>query len=77
MLLKVLIISVILVALTLLGLGIRLLFSHDAEFPSHSCALENGVTEDDGSCSACQLKDLVDCPQKKGNQGTTQMQSEI
>ena len=70
MLLKVLIITVLLIVLTLLGLGIRLLFSPDAEFPSHSCALENGETEDDGSCSACQLKDLVDYPEKKDSRGT-------
>ncbi len=68
MLLKMLIISVLLIVLAMLGLGIRLLFSRDAEFPSHSCALENGDTDSDGSCSACQLKDLADCPEKKGRQ---------
>ena len=71
MLFKVLIISVLLIILTLLGLGIKLLFSPDAKFPSQSCALENGETEDDGSCSACQLKDLADCPEKKDSRRTS------
>jgi len=52
------------VAFIMLALGIKLWLDPGAEFPSHSCALETG---DDGSCSACQLKDLVDCPENNSS----------
>lgn len=64
MFLKVLIISVILVAFIMLALGIKLWFDPDAEFSSHSCALESGDLDEDGVCSKCQLKDLTNCIEK-------------
>ena len=63
-----LLISVILVAVIMLGLGIKMLFDPDAEFSAHSCALEDGNLDEDGACYKCQLKDLADCPENKGNQ---------
>lgn len=71
MVIKLIIISIILVAIIMLALGIKLWLDPDAEFPTHSCALETGETEDDGSCSACQLKDLIDCPENKGSRRLT------
>jgi hypothetical protein len=69
MFVKLIIISVILVAIILLILGIKLLFDPDAEFSVHSCALDDGELDENGACSKCQLKDLVDCPEKKENPG--------
>jgi hypothetical protein len=67
MIIKLLIISVILVFISLLALGVKMLISPDAEFPAHSCALENNSLDSDGACSKCQLKDLADCPESKNN----------
>lgn len=64
MYIKLLIISVILVAFIILALSIRLWFDPDAEILSHSCAFEGGDPEKDLKCSVCGLKDLVDCPEK-------------
>jgi hypothetical protein len=66
MFLKVLIISIVLVAFVMIALGVKLFFDPKAEFTAHSCALEDGNTGTDGTCSKCQLKDLADCPEKKG-----------
>jgi len=66
MFIKVLIISIILVAFIVLALGIKLWFNPDAEFSAHSCRLEDGSLDKDGVCSMCQLKDLADCQEKKG-----------
>jgi len=65
MLLATIIISIILVAFTMLALGIKLLFDRDAEFTVHSCAFEEGGPDKDGACSLCHLKDLADCPENK------------
>lgn len=63
MFIKVLIISVILVAIVMLGLGVKLLFDKNAKFSAHSCALEDGSLKEDGACAACDLKNLADCPE--------------
>jgi hypothetical protein len=63
--LKVIIISLILVAFIALALGIKMLFDPKAEFTIHSCALDNGDQDKDGVCSKCHLKDLADCPENK------------
>jgi hypothetical protein len=68
MLLKVFIIAIVLLALIMLTLGVKLLFNPDAEFTVHSCALDDGTTDENSACFKCQLKDLADCPEKKGNQ---------
>jgi hypothetical protein len=64
MLLKVIIISIVLVAFVVLALGIKLLFDPDAEFTVHSCSLEEGKSSEDGSCLKCQLQDFANCPEK-------------
>lgn len=63
--LKVIIISLILVAFVVLALGIKMLFDPKAEFTVHSCALDNGDLDGDGACLKCQIKDLADCPEQK------------
>jgi len=66
MFINTLIITVILVAIALLGLGVKLLFNKNAEFTAHSCAIDDDDSLDkEGECSKCQLKDLVDCPENK------------
>ena len=65
MIFKTLIISVILVGIVMLALGVKLLFNKDAEFTSHSCALDDGASDKNEACSKCDLKDLVDCPEIK------------
>jgi len=65
MYLKLLIISVLLVAVIMLALGIKLLFDKNARFEAHSCALEGGNLDETGACAGCQLKDLANCPEKK------------
>jgi hypothetical protein len=65
MFIKLLIISIILVAIIMLALGVKLIFNPNAEFEVHSCALDDGELDKDGACSKCQLKDLADCPEKK------------
>ena len=68
MLLKTIIVSIILVAIIMLALGVKMLFDKNAEFTVHSCGLEDGESlNDNGACSKCQLKDLADCPEEKGN----------
>lgn len=62
------IISVILVAIVMLALGIKLWLDPDAEFSVHSCALEDGSPDKDGTCSQCQLENLSNCPDNNLNQ---------
>ncbi|OFY69785.1 MAG: hypothetical protein A2Y71_10160 [Bacteroidetes bacterium RBG_13_42_15] len=59
MFIKVLIISVVLVAIIMLTLGVKLLFDPNAKFTAHSCALDNGNLDKDGVCFQCQLRDLA------------------
>lgn len=65
MFIKVLIITVILVAFIILALGVKIWFNPNAEFTAHSCAFDEGDLNKDGACSMCQLKDLTDCPENK------------
>ena len=69
MFIKLLIISIILVAIIMLALGVKLLFNPKAEFSGHTCAFEfqEGLDKNN-ACSKCQLKDLADCPENLGNQ---------
>jgi len=55
---KILIISVILVAIIMLALGVKLFFDKDAEFTGHSCAGEN---KDLGGCADCGIKEVANC----------------
>jgi hypothetical protein len=68
MFIKLIIISVILVAIIMLALGVKLWFNPDAEFSAHSCALDDGNLDDEGACFKCHLKDLAECPEKKTGQ---------
>jgi len=65
MFIKLLIISIIIVAIFMLGLGIKLLFNPKAKLKSPTCALEDDETDGEGACYKCQLKDLTDCPDNK------------
>ncbi len=76
MIFKTLIISVILVGIVILALGVKLLFNKDAEFPAHSCAFDDGISDKNEACSKCELKDLVDCHENKKDL-KTENESEI
>jgi hypothetical protein len=65
MFLKLVLISIVFVALALLALAIKMLFKPGAEFPGQPCALEDGSLDDEGACSKCQIKDLANCPENK------------
>ena len=65
MYLKLLFLSVIIVAVIMLALGIKLIFDKDARFEAHSCALEGGPLDETGACAGCQLRDLANCPENK------------
>jgi hypothetical protein len=64
MLIKVLVISLILVAFVVLALGIKLWIDPKSTFEVHSCALDSGDLNEDGTCLKCQIKDLANCPEK-------------
>jgi hypothetical protein len=65
MFIKILISTVIIVALIVIALGVKLWIDPDAEFSSHSCSLDSGELDDAGACSICLVKDLTDCSEKK------------
>ncbi len=67
MFLKVLIITVILVAFIILALGVKLWFNPNAKFTAHSCAPDDSDLTGDWACSKCALKDLTDCPENGEN----------
>ncbi len=65
MVLPTLVISIILVTIIVLALGVKILFKKNGEFPAHSCAMEEEKSLDKvEDCSQCQLKDIVNCPEK-------------
>ncbi len=65
MLLTTMVISLIIVTIIVLALGVKILFKKNGEFPAHSCALEEDKNLDKvEDCSQCQLKDIVNCPEK-------------
>jgi hypothetical protein len=70
MILKTLIVTIILVTFVILALGIKMLFDRNAKFTVHSCSLENGEINNEGTCYQCQQRDpdSVHCPeiQKEG-----------
>lgn len=64
MIIKTLIITVIFVAIVMLALGVKLLFNKNAEFTTHSCALDNNMELNKAeACAKCDLKELVQCPE--------------
>jgi len=65
MLIKLIIVSIILVAIVMLALGVKLLFDKNAEFKSHSCALNDDEHPANETCAKCQLKDFAQCTEKQ------------
>jgi hypothetical protein len=65
MFLKILILSVILVAFTMLALGVKLLFNKEATFTGHACSLENGKQNGIGGCAGCGIQEVTNCPEKE------------
>ena len=64
MFLKILILSIILVAFTMLALGVKLLFNKEASFTDHACAMEDGELNKVGGCAACEIQELANCSEK-------------
>jgi len=64
---KILIVSVILIAFTMMALGVKLLFNKEASFTEHACALEDGELNKDGSCASCEIKELANCKENEQN----------
>jgi Na+-transporting NADH:ubiquinone oxidoreductase subunit NqrF len=64
MIVKTLIAAIVMVAIVMLALGVKLLFDKNAEFTSHSCALDiNAELDKEETCAKCDLKDIVQCPE--------------
>ncbi len=64
MFLKILILSVFLVAFSMLALGVKLLFNQEATFAEHTCAAEDEKLNNVGGCSSCEIKELVNCSEE-------------
>ena len=64
MFLKILILSIILVAFTMLALSVKLLFNREATFNEHACAAEDGELNKIGGCAACEIQELANCSEK-------------
>ena len=65
MFLKILIATTILVAFTMLALGIKMLFDKDASFTGHSCSMEGGKSNEVSGCASCDIQELAHCADKK------------
>ncbi len=61
MFLKILILSVFLVAFAVLALGVKLLFNKKPSFNEHACAMEDEKLNDAGECASCEIKELANC----------------
>ena len=59
--LKLLLLSIILVAFVMLALSVKLFFDKDAELTRHSCGGENKDLNDAGGCAGCEIKELANC----------------
>lgn len=64
MFLKLLMVSVIIVAFTILALGVKLLFNRVVILTEHACSMEDGELNDNGDCSGCEIKELANCTEK-------------
>ena len=64
MFIKLLIVSLVLVAFVVLALGVKLWFDPEAEFSSHSCSSVNGETDENGLCSKCQMEEHTKCSEE-------------
>jgi len=65
MFLKILILSIILVAFTILALGVKLLFNKEASFTGHACSLEDGNLNETGGCAGCGIQEVTNCSEKE------------
>jgi hypothetical protein len=65
MFLKILILSVILLAFTMLALGVKLLFNKEATFTGHACSLEDGKLNETSGCVGCGIQDVANCSEKE------------
>ncbi|RIJ49741.1 hypothetical protein D1614_03095 [Maribellus luteus] len=65
MYLKILIVTIILVAIMTLALGVKLLFNKDASFTGHACSFDESKLDQDGSCAGCGIQDITNCPEKE------------
>ncbi len=65
MYLKILILSVIMVAFTVLALGVKLLFNKEPSLSEHACAAEDGELNKLGGCAACEIQKLAHCSEKE------------
>ncbi len=65
MFLKILILSIILVAFTALALGVKMLFDKNASFTYHSCVHEDGDLYKTDGCAGCGIQEVTNCPEKK------------
>jgi len=64
MFLKILILSIILVAFTVLALGVKLFFNKEPSLSEHACAAEDGELNKLGGCAACEIQELANCSEK-------------
>ncbi|WP_340111668.1 hypothetical protein [Maribellus mangrovi] len=64
MYLHIFILTLILVAFTMLALGIKLLFDKEATFPHHSCALDDEKLNNVGGCLNCEIKEIANCAEE-------------
>jgi len=58
---KLLILSLILVAFTILALGVKLLFHKVTSFTDHTCVMEDDELNKVGGCIGCEIKELANC----------------
>jgi len=66
MLLKIFILSVILIAFTMLALGVKLLFNREAKLTEHACSMGvDGLNNVVGACAGCEIKVLASCSENK------------
>ena len=63
--LKLLLLSIILVAFVMVALSVKLFFDKDAEFTTHSCGGENKDSNDADGCTSCEIKEVASCSKNK------------
>jgi len=66
MLLKIIIISVVIVAFFVLALGLKQWFNPKAKPIAHSCSFDSGETKENSDCASCEIKEQAHCTESKG-----------
>lgn len=64
MFLRILILSVILVAFTILALGVKLFFNKEPSLSGDGCAAGDRELNKVGGCAACDIQELAHCSEK-------------